>query len=141
MAENHRVIASYYKSGDYFKFADDFGFRWNTDLLNFNWRWSINDNLVSSTRFVTGDYSSQLFDPSGADAAEVDNGMAYLQGNQTFYYSLNDKHNITFGADWVGYDTHPEVSRPLVINQVFNLSELRKSKETNLAFSSMTNLT
>jgi len=113
IADRHKVTASYYKSGDYFKFADDFGFRWNTDLGNLNWRWSINDKLVSSTRIIKGDYSSQLFDPSGVDAAEVDNGLAYWQGNQSFFYSLSEKQNLTFGADWVGYDTHPEISRPI----------------------------
>jgi len=113
LARDHKLILSYYKSGDYFKFADDFGFRWKTDLGNLNWRWSINENLVSSTRVVRGNYTSQLFDPAGVDASEVDNGMAYWQGNQTFYYSLKSKHNITFGADWVGYDTHPEIARPI----------------------------
>lgn len=111
--DRNKLTLSYYRSSDYFKFANDFGFRWNTNLLNLNWRSSINDNLVSSSRLVRGTYASQLFDPSGVDAAEVDSGMDYWQGNQTFFYSLGDKHNITFGADWVGYDALPETSNPI----------------------------
>lgn len=109
----NKLTLSYYNSGDYFKFADDFGFEWATDVLNLNWRANISERLSSSTRLVWGDYKSQLFDPSGVDAAKVDNGMQYAQANQTFFYTLNEKNNVTFGAEWVGYDAHPEISTPI----------------------------
>ena len=126
--DRNKLTLSYYRSSDYFQFAEDFGFRWNTNLLNLNWRSSINDNLVSSTRLVRGTYASQLFDPSGVDAAEVDNGMDYWQGNQTFFYSLGDKHNITFGADWVGYDALPETSQPIGQNSGIIPERVEKEK-------------
>ncbi len=110
---SNKVTLSYYKSGDYFKFADDFGFQWKTDLVNFNWRANISERFASSTRVVWGDYRSQLFDPSGVDAAKVDNGMGYWQAHQTFYYTLNEKNNLTFGVDFVNYDSHPEISEPI----------------------------
>lgn len=110
---SNKLTLSYYKSGDYFKFADDFGFEWTTDLINFNWRANISERFASSTRVVWGDYRSQLFDPSGVDAAKVDNGMQYAQANQTFFYTLNEKNNLTFGGEWVGYDAHPEISTPI----------------------------
>jgi hypothetical protein len=134
IADSHKITASYYKSGDYFKFADDFGFQWRTNLLNLNWRWSIGDKLVSSTRFIVGDYASQLFDPSGPDAAEVDNGMAYLQGNQTFFYNPNDNHNITFGADWVGYDAHPEIANPIGEKSGIQADRVEKEQGNEFGF-------
>ncbi|MCO6358941.1 TonB-dependent receptor [Roseivirga pacifica] len=110
---SNRLNLSYYKSGDYFKYTDEFGFRWNTDIFNLNWRSAISDRLVSSTRVVKGDYRSQLFDPSGVDAAEVNNGVDYWQANQTFYYNVSEKNNLTFGADYVRYDLKDETSTPL----------------------------
>lgn len=110
LGDRNKVTLSYYRSGDFFRFAEDFGFEWDTDIGNFNWTSSISDRLVSSTRLVYGKYQSRLFDPSGIDAAEVDNGMDYYQANQTFFYNLSDKHSFTFGADFVRYDAIPEVS-------------------------------
>ena len=110
---SNRLNFSYYKSGDYFKYTDEFGFRWNTDLFNLNWRSAISDRLVSSTRVVKGDYRSELFDPSGVDAAQVNNGVDYWQGNQTFYYNVSEKNNLTFGVDYVRYDLKDETSVPL----------------------------
>ncbi len=109
----NKVNLSYYRSGDFFRFAEDFGFEWDTDILNFSWNASLSDNLVSTTRLVSGVYKSKLFDPSGIDAAEVDNGMKYYQAQQNFLYTPSDKHTITFGADLVRYDGRPEISAPI----------------------------
>ncbi|OEK02283.1 hypothetical protein BFP97_12475 [Roseivirga sp. 4D4] len=109
----NKVNLSYYRSGDFFRFAQDFGFEWDTDILNFSWNSSITDNLISTTRLVSGVYKSKLFDPSGIDAAEIDNGMNYYQAQQNFFYTPNDKHSITFGGDFVRYDSRPEISTPI----------------------------
>lgn len=111
--KKNKVNLSYYRSGDFFRFAEDFGFEWDTDILNFSWNSSLSDNLISTTRFVSGVYKSKLFDPSGIDAAEVDNGMGYLQAHQNFFYTPSEKHSITFGADFVRYDGRPEISTPI----------------------------
>lgn len=109
----NKVNLSYYRSGDFFRFAQDFGFEWDTDILNFSWNSSITDNLISTTRLVSGVYKSKLFDPSGIDAAEIENGMNYYQAQQNFFYTPNDKHSITFGGDFVRYDSRPEISTPI----------------------------
>lgn len=133
LGDDHKLILSYYQSGDYFNFANDFGFEWDTRLVNFNWRWSLSERLVSSTRIVRGDYGSQLFDPAGVDAASVDNGMAYWQGNQSFYYSWQDRHNLTFGFDWVGYDAHPEISQPLSDESIILADRVEKEQANEFA--------
>ena len=109
----NKVTASYYRSGDFFRFAEDFGFEWDTDILNFNWQSSITDNLISSTRLVKGTYKSALFDPSGIDAARVENGMDYYQANQTFFYNPTKNHNINFGFDFVRYNGLDEAANPI----------------------------
>ncbi|WP_069833884.1 TonB-dependent receptor [Roseivirga misakiensis] len=109
----NKLTASYYRSGDFFRFTQDFGFEWDSDIFNFNWQSSITDKLISSTRFVKGVYKSTLFDPSGIDAAEVANGMDYYQANQTFFYNPSDKHNINFGVDFVRYDGLNETATPI----------------------------
>ena len=113
IGRRNKVNLSYYRSGDFFRFAEDFGFEWDTDILNFSWNSSLSDNLVSTTRLVSGVYKSKLFDPSGIDAAEVDNGMKYYQAQQNFLYTPSEKHTITFGADLVRYVGRPEISAPI----------------------------
>lgn len=109
----NKMSLSYYRSGDFFRFAQDFGFEWDTDIINYNWSSSWSDNLTSSTRLVYGQYKSKLFDPSGIDAAQVENGMKYYQVNQTFFYNPFEKHSLIFGADMVSYNGLPEVSNPI----------------------------
>lgn len=109
---NNKVSLSYYRSGDFFRFAQDFGFSWDTDILNLSYAASLNDKTVSSTSLIYGNYGSTLFDPSGVDAAEVANGMKYFQFKQNFSYQLNEKQVLNVGIDAVRYDSKDETSRP-----------------------------
>ena len=109
----NKVSFSYYRSGDFFRFAQEFGFEWDTDILNLSWASSIGEKLVSSTNLISGRYGSKLFDPSGVDAAEVANGMDYYQARQNFAYQLTKEHALNFGVEYVRYETIPETSVPL----------------------------
>lgn len=108
----NKVALSYYRSGDFFRFADDFGFSWDTDILNLSYATSLTDKLVSNTNLIYGNYGSTLFDPSGVDAAEVENGMKYYQLRQNFSYQFNEKMAFNLGIDAVRYNAKDETSIP-----------------------------
>ncbi len=108
----NKVALSYYRSGDFFRFAQDFGFSWDTDILNFSYATSLTDKVVSNTNLIYGNYGSTLFDPSGVDAAEVENGMKYYQLRQNFSYQLNEKNSLNLGVDAVKYLGKDETSIP-----------------------------
>lgn len=130
----NKVTLSYYRSGDFFRFAEDFGFEWDTDVLNFNWKSSLSENLISSTRLVYGKYKSKLFDPSGIDAAEVDNGMGYYQANQTFFYNPSDNHNINFGVDFVRYNGVDETAAPIGPDSGIQAETVAKEQGNEIGF-------
>lgn len=109
---SNKVSLSYYRSGDFFRFAQDFGFSWDTDIGNLSYVSGLSDKLVSSTNLIYGNYGSTLFDPSGVDAAEVENGMKYYQFRQNFSYELNDKQLLNLGVDAVRYNAKDETSLP-----------------------------
>lgn len=129
-----KATLSYYRSGDFFRFAEDFGFEWDTDILNFNWQSSLSEKLISSTRLVYGNYKSKLFDPSGIDAAEVDNGMGYYQANQTFFYNPSDNHSINFGADFVRYDGADEIANPIGPDSGIQAETVAKEQGNEMGF-------
>jgi len=111
-SDKNKLALSYYRSGDFFRFADDFGFSWDTDILNLSFAQSINDKIVSNTNVIYGNYGSTLFDPSGVDAAEVENGMKYFQFRQNFSYQPNEKNAFNLGVDAVRYNGKDETSVP-----------------------------
>lgn len=130
----NKMTLSYYRSGDFFRSAQDFGFEWDTDIINFSWNSSLSDNLISTTRLVSGVYKSKLFDPSGIDAVEVDNGMKYYQAQQNFLFTPSEKHTITFGADLVTYDSRPEIAKPIGPDSGILAERVEKEQGNEIGF-------
>lgn len=130
-SDNSKVILSYYGSDDSFRFSNEFGFKWNTQLGNLRWKYIINPDLYSNLTVVYGNYSSRLFEPEGADAQDLNNGIKYFQLKQNFLYTSLDKHSINAGVEWVHYDSKPETSDPFssasgLISQVVDKEQGRE---------------
>ena len=131
---NNKVALSYYRSGDFFRFAQDFGFSWDTDIVNLSYASSLGERLVSNTNLIYGNYGSTLFDPSGVDAAEVANGMRYYQLRQNLSYQLNDKMALNFGIDGVRYEAKDETSIPLTVESGVVPETVNKENANEIGF-------
>ena len=110
---NNKLDLSVYGSNDNFRFSDQFGFAWSNLLLNATYNRVFSDKLLMTTSVIKGEYSSQLEDPSGIDAARVNNGIDYYQFKNLFLYELNKNHTLNFGAEAVFYSMKPESSERL----------------------------
>ena len=109
---NNRLSLSYYGSEDYFRYSDQFGYTWGTQLLNLRWKALLTENWLSTFSAVRGVYRSTFFDPAGFDAFRLKSGLLYYQFKQNFAVSRFDSHAIDLGAEYVSYANEPTVSGP-----------------------------
>ncbi|MEO0469328.1 MAG: carboxypeptidase-like regulatory domain-containing protein [Bacteroidota bacterium] len=105
---NNILSVSAYNSTDFFRYANEFGYAWRTQLYNANWRRIFNNRFSSTTSATYSDYRSSFFDPEGQDNFELENGLRYFKARQQFLWTPNDKHTIHAGAEWINYLGKPE---------------------------------
>ncbi len=128
IGENNKIALGFYRSNDFFRFSQDFGFTWDTQLINLKWTSSLSPNLLSTLTLVDGDYNSSLFDPSGADAVELENGLKYYQIKENLLITSLKNHNINAGLELVFYDGKPEISSPFNNNSSILSTRIAKEK-------------
>lgn len=111
-SDNSSLSLSFYKSYDYFRYSDQYGYDWGTQLWSARWRNLITPTLLSLSTAVYGDYGSTFFDPSGFDGFRLQNGIHYLQFKQNFLFTHFEDHILNAGAEWLSYDSRPETFMP-----------------------------
>ncbi|MGB3779541.1 MAG: carboxypeptidase-like regulatory domain-containing protein [Tunicatimonas sp.] len=109
---NNRLSIGYYGSEDYFRYSDQFGYTWGTQLLNLRWKALLTKNWLSNFSAVRGVYRNTFFDPAGFDAFRLRSGLRYYQFKQNFTVSRFANQAIDLGAEYVSYDNDPTVSGP-----------------------------
>lgn len=115
---SHKVNAqntltfSFYKSWDYFRYAGEFGYEWDTQLTGLHWQSILNSKFSSSTRFNAGLYKSLLFEPEGTRAFNFRTGLKYKQLNQDFFWNPNPTHIVHFGMEATEYQSLPDQIGP-----------------------------
>jgi len=128
---NNRFRLSFHGSHDFFRFADEFGFSWDTQLGTFQWQKLISSSVHSDFTAVYGNYSSMLFEPTGPEAVEVENGIRYFQIKENILYSPGNNQLINAGLELIHYDNKPETQNPYtqesgIINRVVNKEQGRE---------------
>ena len=109
---NNRLSISYYGNEDYFRYSNQFGYSWGTQLLNLRWKALLTEDWLSTFSAVWGVYRSTFFDPAGFDAFRLKNGLRYYQFKQNFTVSRFANHAIDLGAEYVSYDNDLTESGP-----------------------------
>ncbi|MEM6801519.1 MAG: TonB-dependent receptor [Bacteroidota bacterium] len=105
---NNTLTLSYYRSKDFFRYAEDFGFEYSTDMASIKWKSLLSNQLSSTTFAVVGDYQSNSFVPEGPLAFNLDNGIKYIQGKQDFFY-VPEGHAIHAGVEFNQFQVRPDV--------------------------------
>lgn len=130
---NNTVTLSLYSSYDNFRFSDQFGYNWGTRLLNLKWNSIITPNFLSSFSLIGGDYSSTLYEPSGVEGFELENGMRYYQAKQNFLFTGLNRHKINAGLEGFVYQGQPETIRPLDAFSVVKERSISKDRGREIA--------
>lgn len=111
---NHKVnldnilTLSYYRSNDFFRYAEEFGFQYGTNVGSLKWNHIFSNRFSSTSFIVAGDYKSNSFVPDGPLAFNLDNGIRYYQFKQDFFYVPNN-HAIHAGIEGNFNDMKPDI--------------------------------
>lgn len=132
--EDNSLSLSFYGSHDKFKFSNQFGYQYQTRLLNFKWESALSQDLLSDFTGVYGIYNSTFFDPEGPDAFNLENGIEYYQLKQNFVYTPFEKHIFNGGAELVIYKNKPEILKPFDENSAIDAEEVTKERGRELSF-------
>ncbi len=132
-SQKSNLSLSYYQSHDYFRYSNQYGYTWGTQLGNVRWKNLIAPNLSSMSTAVYGDYSSTFFDPEGFDSFHLQNGIQYLQFKQNFLYTYFDQHTINAGTEWIRYDSKPEIAVPYAETSAVTPERIEKEQGRELS--------
>ncbi|MEO6039586.1 MAG: carboxypeptidase-like regulatory domain-containing protein, partial [Saprospiraceae bacterium] len=110
--KNGTVNVGLHRSQDYFRFAQDFGYQWRTLGGNLAWRQSWNGGVITSFTASTGRLENNFFHPSGSDAFELSNGLAYSAVNFNASLLSIENQEIVAGLQWNRNNTLPQVLVP-----------------------------
>lgn len=135
---NHRLTLnsiltlSYYRSKDFFRYAQEFGFEYATNMASLSWK-NIHSEKFSSTTFVVaGDYASESFVPEGILAFRLGNGIRYYQAKQDFYF-IPKKHDIHAGLEVNLYDMKPDILSKFETGSGIVPEEVQKDRSRDAA--------
>ncbi|MEJ0030378.1 MAG: TonB-dependent receptor [Bacteroidota bacterium] len=113
IGSKHVASLSYYKSNDYFRFSQQFGYRYGTDLGVLQVKSSLGPNVTSQLSASMGHYTSSYFDPSDAVGINISNGLHYAQVKENFGITPFEDHDLNAGFEINHYSSDPEKVSPV----------------------------
>lgn len=95
--ENNKIFFSGYLGRDVIKISDRFGIDWGniTGTLRWNHIWS--PKLFSNTSLIYSDYDYRIAITRDVDEFSITSSIRNINLKHEFQYSLNNKHNFSFG--------------------------------------------
>lgn len=110
--KNGTLNAGLHRSQDYFRFAREFGYEWRTLGGNLAWRQNWDGGILTSLTASTGRLENKFFQPTGFDAFELINGLAYSAVNLNASLLSIEGQEIMVGAQWNRNNTLPQTLVP-----------------------------
>lgn len=108
----HVASLSYYKSNDFFRFSQQFGYQYSTDLGVLQLKSSLGAKITSQFSASMGHYVSSYFDPSPTAGISINNGIRYLQVTENLAMSPREDHDVNVGIEVSRYASDPETTGP-----------------------------
>lgn len=103
----HQLELNTLMTGDEFRFADQFGYDWQTRVSSLRYKGLIGEQISVTGLIADGDFTSTFFDPAGVDAAQLTNGIRYQQGKLSATWA-GEKFALTAGTEAIRYAGRPE---------------------------------
>jgi hypothetical protein len=123
-----------YNSNDYFRFSQQFAYRWTNTVVNSKISFGTDKKISPSLSFAYGRYNSTLINPSGIQASQLSNIMNYLQVKGAINYLPNDRHTVAVGFESVSYLPDREIRSPYNNNTSVSGKSVEKNNGIELAF-------
>lgn len=126
--KKHFLSLSAFQSGDFFRYADDFGYAWKSRNASAGWNYLLSDRLSVSLKAIAGDYTGELFEPQGDDAFRLRNGLSYYTAKSSLFYQPSSIIQYNVGAEWTRYQIKPEELQPYNNNSAIEPRTLQKDR-------------
>lgn len=117
----------YYRGYDYFRYSNQFGYEYSTQLVSFKWTMSLPKNWGSTFNSSSGEYSSKLYDLDPSQAKSFRSGVSYTNFKQNFLYTYLDKHALDLGVEVNLYNTLPQQKQPYGSSSASVTQEVKQS--------------
>ncbi|HQQ84135.1 MAG TPA: TonB-dependent receptor, partial [Cyclobacteriaceae bacterium] len=131
---NNTINLSYYLGNDYFRYSQEFGYDYTTQLLNLKWKSILGKNWSSAFSVVSGTYESKLYDYNTTSARSLTNGIGYYQVKENLLYTVEEKHALNFGAEMNIYNGSPEIANPYGTASTTVSQRVEKDRGREFAF-------
>lgn len=112
ISDKHVASLSYYKSNDFFRFSQQFGYQYGTDLGVFQLKSTLGTKATSQFSASMGHYTSSYFDPSEGNGIAINNGLKYIQVKENIAMSPTEEHDVNVGIEVSCYAADPETTEP-----------------------------
>ncbi len=112
LSVNTTLTASAFSSYDFFRFARDFGYSWQTDLYQANLRHFFTEKVSGKISAIHGRYKSSFFDPEGFDAFDYENGINYYNLKGEVLFQIGEKQQFNVGVNYMLYDSPEQTVGP-----------------------------
>lgn len=124
----------YYRSYDFFRYSDQFGYDWGTELATFNWNQIISDNFSASLDVAYGNLENSFFNPEGFDAFTLQNGLKHIKAKPDLFITALEGHEIHLGASFIRSIGTPESIGPRGELSGINEKVVQKDRGQEMAF-------
>jgi hypothetical protein len=131
--ENSSADVSYYYSRDDFQFSNQFGYEWRNQIVNAKFQALTNRKASPATSISFGNFKNTLFEPTGIEARSRTNAMNYLQFKQLVNYNPDEKQNVVFGVEAIGYLPEDETEIGYKGNPAIPFKRVEKNRGLELA--------
>lgn len=112
-----KLIGSYFRSYDELQFSNQFGYSWQNDIGNIQYKQFITDNSSFNIKANYSQLNNLQFIPTGSRAFNLSSGIRSIFLGAG-YLKSTDKHNLRIGLDYTDINTDPEILRPRNDSQV-----------------------
>jgi hypothetical protein len=137
---NHRfnprnnVSLSVYRSEDYFRYTDDFGYSWDNRIGRLKWESAFSERVHSFLDASISIYNAEYFTPSGPGNFALSNGIRTSKFSYRVRYLGFDGLTLEAGAEWNRYRNSDEILRPFNNSSAVQKHELGKNHGEELSF-------
>ncbi len=125
---------SYYRGNDFFRYSNEFGYNYTTQLGSLKWKSILSDRWSSAFTAVLGNYESILYDYNITSARSLTNGIGYYQLKQNFLYTNEEKHAVNIGVEANQYNGNPEIAKPYGENSTTVGKRVEKDRGREFGF-------
>ena len=101
-----------YASTDYFRFAQEFGYGWQTLNGSLKWNQIYTDRLSSNLQVSAGTYQSNFFGNRGSESSEITNGINTFRLHAYVLAVPISSHTVHVGVEANYYDIAPNSLTP-----------------------------